>query len=297
MLYARFWTRALERIGKLSIKEPFAGLFTQGMVTHETYQSADGRWLNLDEIEVGKEGAIIERSSGGGVTRGRIEKMSKSKKNTIDPEPILDRYGADAVRWFMLSDSPPERDLEWSIGGIEGAARFVQRVWRLAMSPAGNSGEDDLLLRKLHRAIAAVGEAIDGLQFNKSVAALYELTSAIEKAGPSATRDEAIRTLLLLVAPGAPHLAEEAWAARGESGLIADAAWPGHDPALLVDDEVTLAIQVNGKLRDTITVARGLPKDQVEALALASPKVQAQLADASPRKVIVVPDRLVNIVA
>ena len=297
LLYARFWTRALERIGKLSIKEPFAGLFTQGMVTHETYQSADGRWLNLDEIEVGKEGAIIERSSGGGVTRGRIEKMSKSKKNTIDPEPILDRYGADAVRWFMLSDSPPERDLEWSIGGIEGAARFVQRVWRLAMSPAGNSGEDDVLLRKLHRAIAAVGEAIDGLQFNKSVAALYELTNAIEKAGPSATRDEAIRALLQLIAPGAPHLAEEAWAARGESGLIADAAWPGHDPALLVDDEVTLAIQVNGKLRDTITVARGLPKDQVEALALASPKVQAQLAGASPRKVIVVPDRLVNIVA
>ena len=297
LLYARFWTRALERIGKLSIKEPFAGLFTQGMVTHETYQSADGRWLNLDEIEVGKEGAIIERSSGGGVTRGRIEKMSKSKKNTIDPEPILDRYGADAVRWFMLSDSPPERDLEWSIGGIEGAARFVQRVWRLAMSPAGNSGEDDVLLRKLHRAIAAVGEAIDGLQFNKSVAALYELTNAIEKAGPSATRDEAIRALLQLIAPGAPHLAEEAWAARGESGLVADAAWPGHDPALLVDDEVTLAIQVNGKLRDTITVARGLPKDQVEALALASPKVQAQLAGASPRKVIVVPDRLVNIVA
>ena len=297
LLYARFWTRALERIGKLSVTEPFAGLFTQGMVTHETYQSADGRWLLPGEIALGDGGMMIETASGAGVTRGRTEKMSKSKKNTVDPEPILDRYGADAVRWFMLSDSPPERDLEWSIGGIEGAARFVQRVWRLAVAPAGNVGADDALQRKLHRAIHAVGEAIDGLQFNKSVAALYELVSAIEKAKPSAARDKAIRTLLLLIAPGAPHLAEEAWAARGESGMIADAVWPGHDPALLVDETVTLAIQVNGKLRDTILVARGLPKDQVEALALTSLKVQAQLAGASPRKVIVVPDRLVNIVA
>ncbi|MEO5577816.1 MAG: class I tRNA ligase family protein, partial [Sphingomicrobium sp.] len=297
LLYARFWTRALERIGRLSIKEPFAGLFTQGMVTHETYQSADGRWLNPDEIEVGIEGAIVERSSGGGVTRGRIEKMSKSKKNTIDPEPILDRYGADAVRWFMLSDSPPERDLEWSIGGIEGAARFVQRVWRLAMAPAGLSEEDDALTRKLHRAIFAVGEAIEALQFNKAVAALYELVSALEKAKPSGVRDRAIGTLLRLVAPMAPHLAEEAWAARGHREMIADASWPIYDPALLVDDTVTLAIQVNGKLRDTITVARGLPRDQAEALALALPKVQAQLLGSTPRKVIVVPDRLVNIVA
>ena len=296
LLYARFWTRALERIGKLSIKEPFAGLFTQGMVTHETYRAGDGSWLSPAEVKRdGDDWTHI--ASGQPVAAGRVEKMSKSKKNTVDPEPILDRDGADAVRWFMLSDSPPERDLEWSIGGIEGAARFVQRVWRLATVPAGNSGDDDALNRKLNRAIFAVGEAIDGLQFNKSVAALYELTNAIEKAKPSATRDEAIRTLLLLVAPGAPHLAEEAWAARGESGMIADAAWPTHDPALLVEETVTLAIQINGKLRDTIAVARGLPKDQAEALALALPKVQAQLAGAAPRKVIVVPDRLVNIVA
>ncbi len=296
LLYARFWTRALERIGKIGMTEPFAGLFTQGMVTHETYRAGDGSWLSPDEVK--REGDDwIHVESGAAVTSGRVEKMSKSKKNTVDPEPILDRYGADAVRWFMLSDSPPERDLEWSIGGIEGAARFVQRVWRLATAPMGNVGDDEALNRKLHRAIHGVGEAIDGLQFNKSVAALYELTNAIEKAKPSATRDESIRTLLLLVAPGAPHLAEEAWAARGEAGMIADAAWPKHDPALLVDEAVTLAIQVNGKLRDTIAVARGLPKDEAEALALASPKVQAQLSGAAPRKVIVVPDRLVNIVA
>ena len=297
LLYARFWTRALERIGKLSVKEPFKGLFTQGMVTHETYQSLDGRWLAPDEIEIAEGGVLVERATGAGVTRGRIEKMSKSKKNTVDPEPILDRHGADAVRWFMLSDSPPERDLEWSESGIEGAARFVQRVWRLAMSAAGNQSENPVLLRKLHRAIAAVGGAIEGLQFNKSVAALYELTSAIEKAPPSATRDEAIRSLLLLVAPGAPHLAEEAWSARGEPGMIADAAWPAHDPALLVDDEVTLAVQVNGKLRDTLMAPRGLSREEAVARALALPKVQSQLGGNSPRKVIVVPDRLVNIVA
>jgi len=297
LLYARFWTRALERMGKLSVKEPFEGLFTQGMVTHETYESADGRWLNPDEIEIREGATIVERATGAPVRRGRVEKMSKSKKNTVDPEPILDRYGADAVRWFMLSDSPPERDLEWSEGGIEGAARFVQRVWRLAQSPAGSEGQDKALARKVHRTVAIVGEAIEGLQFNKSVAALYELTSAIERAPPSASRDEAIRTLLLLVAPGAPHLAEEAWMYRGEAGMIADADWPSFDPAMLIDDEVTIAVQVNGKLRETMVAPRGTSREDAEAMALALPKIQAQLGGSDPRKVIVVPDRLVNIVA
>jgi leucyl-tRNA synthetase len=223
--------------------------------------------------------------------------MSKSKRNTVDPEPILDKYGADAVRWFMLSDSPPERDLEWSEAGIEGASRFVQRVWRLATDATTADGQDDALRRKLHRTIAAVGEAIDGLQFNKAVAQLYELTSAIEKAEPSTTRSEAIRTLVLLIAPMAPHLAEECWALLGEKGLIVDASWPRFDPALLIDDHVTLAVQVNGKLRDTMTAPRGLDREAAEALALSSGNVQRQLAGAAPRKIIVVPDRLVNIVA
>ena len=296
LLYARFWTRALERMGKLSIKEPFKGLFTQGMVTHETYRAGDGSWLSPTEVR--RDGDDwVHLESGAPVTSGRVEKMSKSKRNTVDPEPILNRYGADAVRWFMLSDSPPERDLEWSEASIEGAARFVQRVWRLALAPAGAEGHDVTLDKKVARATSAVGEAIEGLQFNKSVAAVYELTAAVEKAKPSASRDAAIRTLLLLVAPGAPHLAEEAWAARGESGMIADAAWPDFDPALLVDDEVTIAVQVNGKLRDTLVAPRGLPRDEAEARALASPKVQSQLGGNPPRKVIVVPDRLVNIVA
>ncbi|MBB3764785.1 leucine--tRNA ligase [Sphingomicrobium lutaoense] len=297
LLYARFITRALQHVGRLDIAEPFAGLFTQGMVTHETYQSLDGRWLGPDEIELGEDGQVIEKTSGGGVRKGRVEKMSKSKKNVVDPIPIVDRYGADAARWFMLSDSPPERDLEWSLGGIEGAARFVQRVWRLAGSEKGEGGEDKALERKLHRTIVAVGEAIEGLQFNKAVAALYELTSAIEKAEPSSARDAAIDTLLRLIAPMAPHLAEEAWAARGHQGFIADAPWPEHDPALLVDDEVTMVVQVNGKLRDKMQVARGIARDKAEEMALSLPKVSQILGDNPPRKVIVVPDRLVNIVA
>ena len=292
LLYARFWTRALKHIGMLDIAEPFSGLFTQGMVTHETYKSADGRWLSPDEVENG-----TERATGEAVTTGRIEKMSKSKKNTIDPEPIVDQYGADAVRWFMLSDSPPERDLEWSENGIEGAWRFVQRLWRLTEAGEDLTG-DDLPLRKLvHRTTAGVADAIEGLQFNKAVALLYTLANAIEKASPSRDRQDAARTMLLLASPMVPHLAEEAWAQAANDGLIADAAWPAVDPALLVDDEVTIALQVNGKLRDTLVLPKGTPRDAIEAAARANAAVQRILAGAEPRKVIVVPDRLVNLVA
>ncbi|MEG8027788.1 leucine--tRNA ligase [Sphingomonas aerolata] len=294
LLYARFWTRALKHIGMLDIAEPFAGLFTQGMVTHETYKSADGRWLGPDDVRDG-----IEIATGDAITIGRVEKMSKSKKNTVDPEPIVDQYGADAVRWFVLSDSPPERDLPWSESGIEGAWRFVQRLWRLIEADGAAKAEgDDIALRKLcHRTTVGIESDINGLQFNKAVARLYSLCSAIEKAPQSADREQAIRTLLLLVSPMVPHVAEEAWATAGNDGLIADAAWPEVDPALLVDDEVTIAVQVNGKLRDTLVFPKGAPKDEVEAAALASDKIVRLLEGKPPRKVIVVPDRLVNIVA
>jgi leucyl-tRNA synthetase len=292
LLYARFWTRALQKIGRLGVAEPFAGLFTQGMVTHETYQDSQGKWLALDEV---RDGKIIKTNQP--VTVGRIEKMSKSKKNTVDPEPMFDTYGADAVRWFMLSDSPPERDLPWSESGIEGTWKFVQRLWRLFESPRGNTGENPGLDRALHRAIDGIGTDIKALQFNKAVAKVHELTNAIEKAAPSASRDTAIITLVRLVAPMLPHLAEEAWDKMGEPGLIADAPWPEADPALLIDDRATIAVQVNGKLRDTLTVAKGLQKNELETLALQSTNVVRILDGATPKKIIVVPDRLVNIVA
>ena len=299
LLYARFWTRALARIGKLEVTEPFASLFTQGMVTHETYsREVDGRevYYSPAEVERTSEGATL-KDDGWPVEIGRVIKMSKSKKNTVDPDEIVARYGADAVRWFMLSDSPPERDLPWSESGIEGCWRFVQRLWRLfGQYDATAAGEDKALLRKTHQAIAAVGEDIESLSFNKAVARIYELAGAAEKAAPSADRSAAIRTILLLASPMMPHLAEEGWAAIGEQGLVADAPWPEADSALLVEDEVTIAVQHKGKLRDTLTAPKGASKEALEALALASEKVQRSLDGAEIRKVIVVPDRLVNIV-
>ncbi len=301
LLYARFWTRALAHMGKIAVQEPFAALFTQGMVTHETYSRMD----EARGVPVFFGPEEINRTSGGAtlladahpVDVGRVIKMSKSKKNVVDPDAIIARHGADAVRWFMLSDSPPERDLPWSDAGIEGCARFVQRLWRLFSAyDAGAEGEDKSLDRKTHQTIAAIASDIEALGFNKAVARIYELTGAVEKAAPSASRSAAIRALVHLAAPMMPHLAEEVWSQIGAEGLIADAPWPAVDPALLVDDEVTIAIQHMGKLRDTITAPKGADKDTLEALALASANLQRSLDGAAIRKVIVVPDRLVNIV-
>ncbi len=296
LLYARFWTRALARIGKLDVTEPFKGLFTQGMVTHETYKDSAGAWLSPEDVK--HEGGAVVTLGGVPVTLGRVEKMSKSKKNVVDPDTILDQYGADAVRWFMLSDSPPERDLPWSEAGIEGTWRFVNRLWRLIESHNPQAqGEDKPLDKLLHRAIAGIATDIEALAFNKAVAKVHGLANDLEKAKPSASREAAVHALVKLIAPMLPHLAEEGWERLGGSGLIADQHWPTHDPALLIDDEVTIAVQVNGKLRDTLTLAKGMDKATTEAQALASPKVIAALAGATPKKIIVVPDRLVNIVA
>ncbi|RSU76248.1 leucine--tRNA ligase [Sphingomonas sp. S-NIH.Pt3_0716] len=312
LLYARFWTRALQHMGQLGFAEPFTGLFTQGMVTHETYyrlktvETMKGDVLHTEvmgkeyfsptEIRKTPDGATAV-TDGSDVMIGRVEKMSKSKKNVVDPDDIIEQYGADAVRWFMLSDSPPERDLPWTEAGIEGSWRFVNRVWRLfGEADAAAEGQDKALDRKLHQTIDGVAKDIEALGFNKAVAKIYELVNAIEKAKPSASRTAAIRALALLVAPMTPHLAEEGWAEMAQPGLIAEAAWPAVDPALLVEDEVTIACQVMGKLRDTITVPKGTPKDELEKLALAAPNVVRTLDGATPKKVIVVPDRLVNLV-
>ena len=320
LLYARFWTRALSHIGLIDVKEPFASLFTQGMVTHETYYTTKMTMVRgigeteyrpmkvLDQLyspaEVNRtsEGATLI-ADGRVVEIGATIKMSKSKKNVVDPDGIIAKYGADAVRWFMLSDSPPERDLPWSEAGIEGCARFVQRLWRLfGQEGAGGAGADannDVALeRKTHQTVAAVAADIEALAFNKAVARIYELANAIDKAELSASRSDAIRKLRLMVAPMMPHLAEESLHQRWpDEGLVADEPWPSYDPAMLVDDEVTIAIQVLGKLRDTITVAKGLPREEIEALALANEKVQRALDGKAVKKVIVVPDRLVNLVA
>jgi leucyl-tRNA synthetase len=302
LLYARFWTRALQRIGLIDVAEPFASLFTQGMVTHETYSRSDTAngqpvYFSPAEVDRGSDGAVL-RADGAPVEVGRVIKMSKSKKNVVDPDEIVATYGADAIRWFMLSDSPPERDLPWSESGIEGCARFVQRVWRQVASHAPGAvapGDQDKALERLrHKTIAGVAVDVETLQFNKAVAKLYTFLGAIEKA--PRCHDDDIRALVLMTAPMMPHLAEECWNRLGYQGLVADAAWPDVDPALLVEDEVTIAVQVKGKLRDTLSVAKGTPREELEALALASDNVQRALDGADVRKVIVVPDRLVNLV-
>jgi leucyl-tRNA synthetase len=310
LLYARFFTRALQRVGRVDVAEPFAGLFTQGMVNHETFKSLDGRWLEPASVEKSGDG-YIERETGQAVIAGRSEKMSKSKRNVVDPDDIIDQYGADAVRWFMVSDSPPERDLQWSDNGIEGAWRFTNRVYRLVMESwpdvteaAGHiPTELDVTSQKLrqttHKTIAGVSADIEALHFNKAIARLYEFVNALQDgaAGDPAVRAEALLALVQLVAPMMPHLAEELWQTMGHETLVANAPWPVVDPALLVDDSVIVAIQINGKLRDTLDLAKGLSQDAAKEAAMASDKVQRAIAGLTVRKVIVVPDRIVNIVA
>jgi len=316
LLYARFWTRALCHVGKLDFAEPFAALFTQGMVTHETYSRREnGRdvFYSPSEVDRTSDGAVLT-ADGSAIDIGRVIKMSKSKKNVVDPDAIIDRFGADAVRWFMLSDSPPERDLPWSEAGIEGCGRFVQRLWRLFNSivplipPAGEdnvapgaafnfTNEEDMKIRRLvHQTAAGAATDIEALQFNKAVAKFYSLVTALEKAPESRDRQDGIIALMKMVGPMMPHLAEEAGHRAGLTGMVSEAEWPAHDPALLVEDEVTIAVQVKGKLRDTLTAPKGAAKEQLEEMALASEKVQRSLDGAEIRKIIVVPDRLVNIV-
>jgi len=321
LLYSRFFTRAMRETGHLDLAEPFKGLFTQGMVVHETYKSADGRWLAPTEVRLDTDGttrSAIEIATGKPASIGALEKMSKSKKNTVSPEEITDGYGADTARWFMLSDSPPERDVEWTDDGAAGAHRFVQRVWRIITSAAeqlsgvrpspSGEGVAGAVSKAAHKALKAVGEDIEKLAFNRAIARIYELANVLsgpvgeiaegkgDAALKGATR-EAVEILVHLIAPFMPHLAEECWATLGGTDLVAERPWPAFDPALVVDNEFTYPVQVNGKKRGDLTIARDADQGAVEKAALALESVQKALEGKTPRKVIVVPQRIVNVVA
>jgi leucyl-tRNA synthetase len=324
LLYSRFFARAMRKCGHLGLDEPFDGMFTQGMVVHETYRTADGTWAAPAEVRI--EGGGAERracliATGEKVTIGPIEKMSKSKRNTVDPDDIMTAYGADTARWFMLSDSPPDRDVNWTEEGVQGAGRFVQRLWRVVSEVAAigaprdagrpnDFGETALTVRKAaHAALAKVSEDIAKLRFNLCVAQVYELTNSLQaalagiKGNGGLPADfawalrEAAEILVQLFHPMMPHLAEECWAALGHATLVADAPWPAVEAALLVEDTVTLPVQVNGRKRADVTVARNAGAADIEAAVLRLDAVKRALEGKVPKKVIVVPQRIVNVVA
>jgi len=305
LLYSRFFSRAMHETGHLSVDEPFAGLFTQGMVQHESYRAPDGRWLYPEEVEKRADGTAALRATGEPVTVGRVEAMSKSKRNTVDPGAIIGRYGADTARWFILSDNPPERDMEWSEAGVAGAARFVQRVYRLVagaapLLAADAASGDDALRRTTHRAIAAVTEAYESFAFNVAVARLHEFANAIDGAGDAraASRREALEALARLLAPAMPHLSEELWALlRPDSpALVAELQWLEPDPGLIQVARLTIAVQVLGRLRGTVEVSAEAEEETVFATALAEDNVARAIGDRPIRKRIYVPGRIVNFV-
>ena len=310
LLYSRFYARAMVKTGHLQVKEPFESLFTQGMVIHETFRTKAGEWV-LPSDAVTKDGAWVHGTSGEPLELGGVEKMSKSKKNVVDPDTIIASYGADTARWFMLSDTPPERDIQWTEAGAEGSWRFTQKIWRLITDivaiPAQpiSMDEQGLGLRRIsHRTVAAVTDDLNNLRFNRAIARIYELANAIGQSLQSAKKSEALigalheagSFLVLLMAPMMPHLAEESWKLLGHTSAVVDNNWPEVEAALVAVDEVTIAVQINGKRRDEITVAKGLDRSTVEATALALDTIKRQLEGKNLKKIIVVPDRIVNIV-
>lgn len=309
LLYARFFTKALRDCGYLSASEPFKGLFTQGMVCHETYKDVDGNWLFPSEVDKRPDGTAVKVSDGTSVTVGRSEKMSKSKYNLIDPEDILKNYGADAARVFVLSDTPPERDFEWTAAGIDGAWRYVNRLWRIALNcpaetakPTELTKEADKLIRLTHKTVAAVTENFEKLQFNVALARLRELTNAVaeiklDNDSAKYAYRFAFETLVRLLAPVTPHICEEIWHTTfGHADLLVKSSFPVADKAYLANDTVTIAVQVQGKLRGTLEYAKDGDEEALKQQALALPNVAAQIGDKPVRKIIVVKNKIVNIV-
>ncbi len=321
LLYARFFTRAMHDLGYLKIKEPFSGLFTQGMIVHETYRNRNGEWLSPEEVRIEEHQngrTAVDRETGMPVLIGPAEKMSKSKRNTVDPSQIIAGYGADTARWFMLSDSPPERDVMWTDAGVEGAWRFMQKLWRLVndtaddLPPPGQAMTCELgaaaqeLRRATHRSIQAVTHDLEALRFNRAIAQIYDLSNRIAVApqeklkhdeGLAWAMREALEAIVQLSAPIIPHLGEECWARLGYHTLLVNHPWPVAQPGLLIDELVTIAVQVNGKRRDELTIARDTSKEDIEAAALQLDSVLRAIGEREIKRVIVVPQRIVNVVA
>ncbi len=323
LLYSRFFARAMSETNNLSLKEPFGALFTQGMVGHETYKSQSNEWLLPTEVIINEKGEAVHFQTGEPIIVGRSEKMSKSLKNVVDPDLIITRYGADTARWFMLSDSPPERDLEWTDSGAAGAAKFLQRLWRMieqASKLLPNSGEQRPIkldhdntkkLRQItHKTILKVTDDIERFRFNVAVARLYEFSNTISEFIPKVDDEsslpwslrEALETIILLISPMMPHFAEEAWSILGHKKLVVETKWPSHDPELIIEESITIGIQVNGKLRGTIVVPAGLEEEELKELALKATKSDGQeriknaIGNNKIQKIIVVPNRIVSFV-
>jgi len=310
LLYSRFFTRAMTKCGYLEVPEPFAGLFTQGMVCHETYRTEDGDWVTPVEAVRDDDGSVKRDSTGDLLTVGRSEKMSKSKKNVVDPEDIIATYGADTARWFMLSDSPPERDLEWTDSGISGAWRFVNRLWRLIsqdnVSPSKIdqpviNGDFLAARQQIHQTIAGVTEDLETFHFNRAVAKIYELVNRLASLSSDTeaeawVRREGFDAAVRLIGPMMPHLGEELWQCLGNQTLLADTPWPKADPAMLVEETVTIAVQVKGKLRATLELPRDVDQQEAESAALALPAMISALQGKTISRVIFVPNKIINVV-
>jgi leucyl-tRNA synthetase len=311
----------MKMTGHAGVEEPFAGLFTQGMVVHETYRAADGTFAAPAEVKiegVGDARTATLIATGGPIEIGPIEKMSKSKRNTVDSDDIIGTFGADTARWFMLSDSPPERDVIWTEEGVQGAWRFIGRIWRLIDSFVKLERSDSLLsgqsgnaqafgIRKVaHRRLSRVEELIERLNFNVAVANIYEFYLVLSTLVDPTKLDnresvialrEALEIFVQLFAPMMPHLAEECWEALGHASLVAEQPWPQVNPDFLVEDTITLPVQVNGKKRADVTIERGAQNADIEAAVLALDAVKRALDGKRPKKVIIVPQRIVNVVA
>jgi len=295
----------MTRTGHAGLDEPFAGLFTQGMICHETYRTENGDWVEPANILEGDGDSVVHAETREPLIVGRSEKMSKSKKNVIDPEDIIKTYGADTARWFMLSDSPPDRDLDWTEAGITGAWRFANRLWRLVANaadtlPAGGPVSENADIRRaIHAAISGVTEDLEAFHFNRAVARVHELVNAladIDAQTDGAALREGLETVTLLIGPMMPHLAEELWRMLGHETLVAETDWPEFDPDLLVQDTVKIAVQVRGKMRGTVEIASDADQAVAEAAALALPTVSAALDGDDVKKIIYVPNRIINVI-